>query len=111
MLRELCYDQDLFVLQTALIVLPPDTVFVSILDRFGHTGYFAGATLHAHYEGAQLSPMVEELLYVLIVIMGERAAAARVGVRGAVRRDIVHALAVGACPFMRHRAPRRRCVL
>ncbi|KAJ7725268.1 hypothetical protein B0H14DRAFT_2641341 [Mycena olivaceomarginata] len=85
MLRELCYDQDLFVLQTALIVLPPDTVFVSILDRFGHTGYFAGATLHAHYEGAQLSPMVEELLYVLIVIMGERAAAARVGVRGAVR--------------------------
>ncbi|KAF7365509.1 E3 ubiquitin-protein ligase [Mycena venus] len=99
MLRELCYDQDLFVLQTALIVLPPDTVFVSILDRFGLTGYFAGATLHAHYEGAQLSHMVEELLYVLIVIMGERAAAARVGVRGAVRREIVHALAVGACAF------------
>ncbi|KAJ7920766.1 hypothetical protein B0H13DRAFT_1986155 [Mycena leptocephala] len=99
MLRELCYDQDLFVLQTALIVLPPDTVFVSILDRFGLTGYFAGATLHAHYEGAQLAHMVEELLYVLIVIMGERAAAARVGVRGAVRREIVHALAVGACAF------------
>ncbi|KAJ7366463.1 hypothetical protein DFH08DRAFT_167979 [Mycena albidolilacea] len=99
MLRELCYDQDLFVLQTALIILPPDTVFVSILDRFGLMGYFSGATLHAHYEGAQLSHMVEEFLYVLIVIMGERAAAARVGVRGAVRREIVHALAVGACAF------------
>ena len=35
MLRELCYEQDLYLLQTALIVLPPDLVIVSILDRFG----------------------------------------------------------------------------
>ncbi|KAK7048047.1 E3 ubiquitin-protein ligase, partial [Favolaschia claudopus] len=99
MLRELCYDQDLFILQTALVILPPDTVFVSILVRFGLLGYFSGATLHTHYEGAQLSHMVEELLYVLVVIMGERASAARIGVRGTVRREIVHALAVGACAF------------
>ncbi|KAJ7808109.1 hypothetical protein B0H14DRAFT_3762717 [Mycena olivaceomarginata] len=94
MLRELCYDQDLFVLQTALIILPPNTIFVSILDRFGLMGYFSGAMLHAHYEGAQLSHMVEEFLYVLVVIMGERAAAACVGIRSAVRREIVHALVV-----------------
>jgi hypothetical protein len=31
--------------------------------------------------------MVEEFLYVLIVIMGERPAAARVGVRGVVRHE------------------------
>jgi hypothetical protein len=35
MLRELCYDQDLYLLQIALVVLPPDLVIVSILDRFG----------------------------------------------------------------------------
>ncbi|KAJ6448237.1 hypothetical protein C8R47DRAFT_945581, partial [Mycena vitilis] len=57
MLRELCYDQDLFILQTALIILPPDTVFISLLDRFSLTGYFAGVTLHTHYEGAQLAHM------------------------------------------------------
>ncbi|KAJ7353473.1 hypothetical protein DFH08DRAFT_987929 [Mycena albidolilacea] len=80
---------DLFVLQTALIVLPPDTVFVSILDRFGHTGYFAGATLHAHYEGAQLSPMVEELLYVLIVIMGRYGATLSMRSRSALALSCV----------------------
>ncbi|KAJ7799768.1 hypothetical protein B0H14DRAFT_2387860, partial [Mycena olivaceomarginata] len=49
-------DQDLFVLQTALIVLPPDTVFVSILDRFGHTGYFAGANAARTLRGRPTSP-------------------------------------------------------
>ena len=40
MLRELCYDQDLFILQTALVVLDPNTVVVSMLDRFQLLGYF-----------------------------------------------------------------------
>ncbi|EEB88088.1 hypothetical protein MPER_14284 [Moniliophthora perniciosa FA553] len=51
MLRELCYDQDLFILQVALIILDPNTVIVSILDRFSLLGYFSGASairLH-HY--------------------------------------------------------------
>ena len=29
MLRELCYDQDLFILQMALVILDPNLVFVS----------------------------------------------------------------------------------
>ncbi|KAJ6605368.1 hypothetical protein DFH09DRAFT_203423 [Mycena vulgaris] len=99
MLRELCYDQDLFVLQTALIILDPSTVIVTILDRFGLIGYFSGAFLHAAYEGAQLASMVEEALYVLITIFSESANAARMSVEKAVRREIVHALAVGACSF------------
>ncbi|KAJ7485394.1 hypothetical protein FB451DRAFT_1431358 [Mycena latifolia] len=99
MLRELCYDQDLFVLQTALILLDPDTVLVSILDRFGLIGYFSGACLHAAYEGAQLASMVEEVLYVLITILSEGGNAGRMSVEKAVRREIVHALAVGPCAF------------
>ncbi|KAJ7160500.1 hypothetical protein C8R43DRAFT_1233736 [Mycena crocata] len=99
MLRELCYDQDLFVLQTALIILDPNTVIVTILDRFGLLQYFSGASLHPTYEGPQLAHMVEELLYVLITILSEPANAARMPVEAAVRREIVHALAVGACPF------------
>jgi hypothetical protein len=65
MLRELCYDQDLY-LQTALIVLPPDLLIVSILDRFGLLAYFSGDLLGTSYEGAQLGSMVEEVFYVKV---------------------------------------------
>jgi E3 ubiquitin-protein ligase UBR1 len=99
MLRELCYDQDLFILQAALIILPPSTVFVSILDRFSLVGYFSGAFLHSMYEGPQLSSMVEEVLYVLIAILSEAANAGRMPLPVAIRREIVHALAMGPCSF------------
>jgi E3 ubiquitin-protein ligase UBR1 len=99
MLRELCYDQDLFILQTALVVLDPNTVIVSILDRFGLLAYFSGAFLHPTYDGPQLYTMVEEVLYVLITILSERANASKMPFPMAVRREIVHALAMGPCSF------------
>ncbi|KAJ7461265.1 hypothetical protein B0H11DRAFT_2285848 [Mycena galericulata] len=99
MLRELCYDQDLFILQTALIIVDPNTVIVTILDRFGLIGYFSGAFLHATYEGPQLANMVEEVLYVLITIFSETGNASKMPIERAVRREIVHALAMGPCSF------------
>ncbi|KAF4623369.1 hypothetical protein D9613_001400 [Agrocybe pediades] len=99
MLRELCYDQDLFILQTALIILPPDLVIVSILDRFALLGYFSGSYLHSQYEGAQLGSMVEEVFYVLITILSENANASKMPMHLAIRREIVHALAMGPCSF------------
>ncbi|KAL1952373.1 hypothetical protein VTO73DRAFT_1522 [Trametes versicolor] len=99
MLRELCYDQDLFILQTALVVLDPNTVFVSMLDRFQLLGYFSGATLHPAYDTSHLSGMVEEFFYVLITVLTETASATKMSLRVAVRREIVHALAVGPCSF------------
>lgn len=99
MLRELCYDQDLYILQTALVVLDPNTVFVSILDRFGLLGYFSGAFLHSTYEGTQLSSMVEEVFNILITILSENANASRMPVHLTVRREIIHALAMGPCTF------------
>ena len=99
MLRELCYDQDLFILQTALVILPPDLVLVSVLDRFGLLGYFSGSYLHAHYEGTQLGSMVEEVFYVLITILSENANASKMPMHLAIRREIIHALAMGPCSF------------
>ncbi|KAI0802993.1 hypothetical protein BC629DRAFT_1490697 [Irpex lacteus] len=99
MLRELCYDQDLFILQTALVVLDPNTVIVTMLDRFALTGYFSGATLHHVYDSTQLANMVEEFLYVLITILTERANATKMPLPQAVRREIVHALALGPCTY------------
>lgn len=99
MLRELCYDQDLYILQTSLILMDPDIIFVTILDRFGLRDYFSGITTHDIFEPQQLSSMVEEVLYVLIVILSEDASAQRLSVEGSVRREIVHALAMGPCTF------------
>ncbi|GBE78568.1 hypothetical protein SCP_0114570 [Sparassis crispa] len=99
MLRELCYDQDLFLLQSALVILDPNTVIVSMLDRFQLLGYFSGATLHPVFDSSQLSSMVEEFLYILITILTETATATKLSLPSAIRREIIHALAVGPCTF------------
>ncbi|PSR82970.1 hypothetical protein PHLCEN_2v5940 [Hermanssonia centrifuga] len=99
MLRELCYDQDLFILQTALVILDPNSVIVSMLDRFYLVGFFSGATLHAVYDNTQMANMVEEFLYVLITILTETANANKMLLPHAVRREIVHALALGPCTY------------
>ncbi|KAF9481254.1 hypothetical protein BDN70DRAFT_876575 [Pholiota conissans] len=99
MLRELCYDQDLFILQTALVILPPDLVIVAILDRFGLLDYFSGSYAHSQYEGPQLGSMVEEIFYVFITIFSENANASKMPMHLAIRREIVHALAMGPCSF------------
>jgi len=99
MLRELCYDQDLFILQMALVILDPNLVFVSILDRFQLLQYFSGAILHEAYEGPHLSSMVEELFYVLITVVSEEANATKMSLPVQVRREIVHALAMGPCSY------------
>ncbi|KAG5643045.1 hypothetical protein DXG03_001623 [Asterophora parasitica] len=99
MLRELCYDQDLFVLQVALVATDPSTIIVTTLDRFGLLGYFGGEVLRFAYEGPQLSSMVEELLYVLITILTETANPSKMPINDTIRREIIHALAMGPCSY------------
>ncbi|KAH7902943.1 hypothetical protein BJ138DRAFT_1108097, partial [Hygrophoropsis aurantiaca] len=99
MLRELCYDQDLYIVQASLIILDPNTVIVSILDRFGLLDFFRGAVVHPTYEGAALSSMIEEVLYVLITLLSEKSNASKMPLQTAVRREIEHALAMGPCSF------------
>ncbi|KAL0063833.1 E3 ubiquitin-protein ligase ubr1 [Marasmius tenuissimus] len=99
MLRELCYDQDLFMLQVALGILDPNTVIVTILDRFGLSAYFSGAFLHSTYDPTQLSGMVEEVLYVFITILSESASISKLPIEKQIRRELVHALAIGPCTY------------
>ena len=99
MLRELCYDQGLFILQNALVILEPDKVLVSMLDRFQLVPYFSGVVSHEVYDDAQLGGMVEELLYVLTAILTETASATKLPIPALIRREIVHALAVGPASF------------
>ncbi|KAF9073193.1 hypothetical protein BDP27DRAFT_1381774 [Rhodocollybia butyracea] len=102
MLRELCYDQDLFILQVALVILDPNTVIVTILDRFGLLPFFSGGPFALHhpvYDSTQLNGMVEEVLYVLIAILSENANISQMSVADQARREIVHALALGPSPY------------
>ncbi|KAG6370236.1 hypothetical protein JVT61DRAFT_12391 [Boletus reticuloceps] len=69
------YDQDLFILQTSLIILDPNTVIVSILDQFKLLQFFCGAVIHPTYESPQLSSMVEEVLHVVITLLTEKGSA------------------------------------
>ncbi|KAF9042270.1 hypothetical protein BJ165DRAFT_1546637 [Panaeolus papilionaceus] len=99
MLRELCYDQDLFILQTALVIVPQELTIVTILDRFGLINYFSGSHMQSKYEGTQLGSMVEEVFYVFITIFSENANACKMPMPLAIRREIIHALAMGPCSF------------
>ena len=64
MLRELCYDQDIFILQSALtLVDDPDIILVSVIDRFQLLEWFTGSFASKVYEGSHLFSMVEEVLY------------------------------------------------
>ncbi|KAG8936929.1 hypothetical protein FRC02_010019 [Tulasnella sp. 418] len=99
MLRELCYDQDLYILQTCFVILDPNLVIVSMLERFQLLHWFTGATAHAYYDGAQLFGMVEEFLYIIITVLSEFANARHLTPVEVVRRELIHGLALGPCAF------------
>ncbi|KDQ17558.1 hypothetical protein BOTBODRAFT_185706 [Botryobasidium botryosum FD-172 SS1] len=97
MLRELCYDQDVYILQCCFVILDPSIVIVSVLDRFQLLDWFSGGTEHPVYEGPQLSGMVEEFLYLLITCLSETGSATNLQMHDIVKREIVHGLALGPC--------------
>ena len=100
MLRELCYDQDLFIVQSGFVLLSnPDLILIAVIDRFQLVDWFNGNTRASVYEGEKLFSMVEEVLYIFITILSETANASQMSLPVAIRREIIHALAVGPCPY------------
>ncbi|KAF8330326.1 uncharacterized protein EI90DRAFT_3060308 [Cantharellus anzutake] len=100
MLRELCYDQDLFIIQTAFVLLEPNIVFVSILHRFQLIEWFSGNIAQTVYDDPQQrTSMIEEFLYVIITCLTEYANAKNLTVEDVVRREAIHGLACGACSY------------
>src|SRR6266511_3584390 len=82
-----------------LVILPQNLILVMILDRFGLLDYFSSSFLQSQYEGTQLGSMVEEVFYVLITILSENSNASKLPMDLAIRRETVHALAMGPCSF------------
>ena len=96
-MRDIMYDQDLFLLQVALALRPPEAFFAALLDRFDLVAWFAhGDTAHAVYDADQLTFMAEELLLLLAMLLGETSVVAQWPIEAQVRRELVHYLALGA---------------
>ncbi|KAF0448599.1 putative ubiquitin-protein ligase UBR2 [Gigaspora margarita] len=98
-LRENTYDEDIFLIQTAMVILDPNLVLATILDRFDLVEWFNGETTHKIYDTSQLTFVAEELLALLIICVSERANAAGLTVEQEIRREIIHGLCLGSIAY------------
>lgn len=95
-MRDIMYDQDLFVQQCALAFVSHDRFLVTLLDRFDLVAWFSGERGHALYDGEQATFMAEELLLLLVMILTEISVPAHWPIEQQVRRELIHYLVLGA---------------
>ncbi|RIA96511.1 hypothetical protein C1645_707932 [Glomus cerebriforme] len=98
-LRENTFDEDIFLLQTAFIVLDPNIVLATILDRFDLVEWFNGGANHKIYDNSQLTFIAEELLTLLIICVSERSNAAGLTIEQEIKREIIHGLCLGPIAY------------
>lgn len=98
-LRENTFDQDIFFLQTAFVVLDPSLILIAILDRFQVQNWLGGEDDFSIYEPLQAFSMVEEMLYLLIVLLSDPTHAAALTSETCLRRELIHNLCLGPCPY------------
>ncbi|CAO2654220.1 Nn.00g109530.m01.CDS01 [Neocucurbitaria sp. VM-36] len=97
--RDVSYQRDLFLLQTALVLCNPSVFLATMIDRFGLTGWMTGkyeASQHG-FEDSQAIDMVEDFVHLLIIILSERTSVVPVEDNkeshlASMRRDIAHVL-------------------
>ena len=96
-MRDIMYDQDLFLQQCALAFVEPERFLLTLLDRFDLVAWFSGARgAHAVYDAEQATFLAEELLLLLVVLVSEVSELAHWPIEDQVRRELVHYLALGA---------------
>ena len=98
-LRENTYDQDIFFLQTAFVVLDPSLVVIAILDRFHVQEWLGGDQAHPSYEPGQAFAMVEEMLYLLIVLLSDPTNVTGMSSEQCLRREVIHSLCLAPCAY------------
>lgn len=100
-MRDIMYDQDLFLQQFGLACLPAERFLATALDRFELTAWFRGEphAPHAVYDAEQLVFMAEELLFLLAVLLNEISVPAHWPIEAQVQRELVHYLALGPCTY------------
>jgi E3 ubiquitin-protein ligase UBR1 len=96
--RELSFFRDIFMLQTAMVVLPPAQVLASMIDRFDLTDWVQGNhSLRTGQDEQQKIDIAEDFVHLLIILLSDRihlvplASDPEPQVTTA-KRDIVHTL-------------------
>lgn len=100
-LRENTYDQDIFFLQTSLVILDPSLVLVAILDRFLLLDWLQNREDYKHpvYEPTQSFAMSEEMLYLIITLVSDPTYTSGLSSEQQLRREIVHHLCLAPLPY------------
>lgn len=96
-LRETTYEQDIFLFQATLAFADPDAVFVTFLERFELTDWLTQLSEPAAFEVLQMFALTEELMSLFISVLGEPASICCWSPEQSMRRDVIHALALGPC--------------
>ncbi|KAF2115283.1 hypothetical protein BDV96DRAFT_493229 [Lophiotrema nucula] len=96
--RDVSYQRDIFLLQTALVVCNPSNFLASMIDRFGLLGWFTGRYDTQHgFEDTQTIEVVEDFVHLLIILLSDRSSLippkddVKQNVT-AIKKDIAHVL-------------------
>ncbi|KWU45919.1 hypothetical protein RHOSPDRAFT_15730 [Rhodotorula sp. JG-1b] len=100
-LRENAYEQDLFFLQTAFVVIDPSIVIASLVERFGLTKLLAERKIPtgAPFEPEQGLALLDELLSTLIALFSDPTYVAPLSTAKALRRELIHYLALAPTTY------------
>lgn len=96
--RDVGYHRDIFLLQTAFVTCDPSRLLASMIDRYGLDNWMRGMyDVAKSCEDLQLVDTVEDFVYLLIMILTDRASLITIEdepdpLLVATRKDIIHAL-------------------
>jgi E3 ubiquitin-protein ligase UBR1 len=102
--RENTFDQDVYLMQLAFAVVDPSDLLLTMLDRFGLVPWISKAFTGAKdpesaYDEPQAFYMLEEYLYLVIIVLSEPADMSGWSSARRIRREIVHGLCLGQCAY------------
>jgi E3 ubiquitin-protein ligase UBR1 len=97
--RDISYQRDIFLLQSALVLCNPSVFLATMIDRFGLLGWMTGkydSEQHG-FEDAQAIQVVEDFVHLLIILLSDRTHLVPVEDDvdphiTAIRREIAHVL-------------------
>ncbi|PSN64236.1 hypothetical protein BS50DRAFT_678379 [Corynespora cassiicola Philippines] len=97
--RDVSYQRDIFLLQSALVLCNPSVFLATMIDRFGLVGWMGGryeAAQHG-FEDSQAIEVVEDFVHLLIILLSDRTSLIPPEddtdpLLATVRRDIAHVL-------------------
>ncbi|OCK82992.1 hypothetical protein K432DRAFT_323106 [Lepidopterella palustris CBS 459.81] len=96
--RDVSYQRDIFLLQTALVICSPATFLASMVDRFGLLSWVRGFyAVPPGFEDTQIIDVVEDFVHLLIILLSDRTSLLPIEDEEnpqtfAMRRDIAHIL-------------------